>query len=49
MWSTERKGVIPNGLPQRLRRRRPSRLPTVLPTSAGGRYLQRLLWLFGRA
>jgi hypothetical protein len=30
------------------RMRRPTKLPTVLPTTAFGRYLQRLHWLFGR-
>jgi hypothetical protein len=30
------------------RLRRPTKLPTVLPTTSLGRYLQRLHWLFGR-
>ena len=29
------------------RLRRPSRLPTLVPTRGWDRYLQRLLWLFG--
>jgi hypothetical protein len=31
------------------RMRRPTRLPTVVPTTTWGRYLHRLLWMFGGA
>ena len=29
------------------RLRRPTRLPTVVPSTAARRYLQRLIWMFG--
>lgn len=34
-------------MPRTRRLRRPAPLPTVVPTCATGRYLRRLLWLFG--